>query len=1353
MKFKNLKKRFVAVATAATLLASYTLPVANMSYASAETVNSKSAFELTIMHTNDTHSALDYMPKTATAVKQVRESNDNTLLLHAGDALTGTLYYNTSKGKADLAMLNYLQFDAMTFGNHEFDEGSSEEGLQLLADFIKGAEFPFVSANVDFSKDAKFDGIFNDSISAEAKNGQIYNGIIKEIDGQKVGIFGLTTEETTVISSPGKVTFENYLEEAEKAVQAFEEAGVNKIIALTHIGYDDNAAIDNDLVLAEKVEGIDVIVGGHSHTALEKPVVVAKDETPTVIVQAGNANNFLGVLNVEFDENGVIVDNYGHLIDIDAKDDNKNYILEDDPEAVKVLKEYKEKVNSVANEEIGVSAPVELENPRTNGDNSKPSVRKNETILGNLITDGMLKKAKEFTGKNVIMALQNGGGIRASIDAGPITVGEVITVLPFGNTLATMDVTGAELKEAFEISYKSYPAENGGFLHVSGGKVIVNTARPAGSRVIEVYFEDANGNYVPVKDDETYTVATNAFTAKGGDGYTVFAKAYEEGRVQDLGLSDWENFREHLESLKNVGLPTEIEGRQVDVKDEYITIMHMNDTHAALDLMPQTAKLVKSASEEALFLHAGDAFTGTLYFNEFYGKADLDLFNYMGFDAMTFGNHEFDLGSSDEGHQKLVEFIKGAKFPFVSANVDFSKDEKFSGLFNDIITSEPENGQIYNGIIKEVNGETVGIFGLTTEETVDISSPGSIEFENYLEEARKAVEYFNKKGVNRIIAVTHIGYDDNAAVDNDLILAKEVEGIDVIVGGHSHTTLSKPVVVAEDATPTIIVQTGNANNNLGVLDVKFDENGVIEDYNGELIEINDKMEADAEALEILRPYKEQVDKVTKKEIGVSTPVELENPRTNGDDSKPSVRKNETILGNLITDGMLAKAREFTGKDVTFAFQNGGGIRSAIDQGPITVGEVINVLPFGNTLAVMDLTGAELKEAMEISVGKYPSENGGFLHLSGGKLVYDATKSVGERVVELYYQNEQGYFVPVKDAETYTVATNAFTAKGGDGYTVFAKAYEEGRVTDLGLSDWENFRDHLINIGSKGIPTEIEGRIINLDGKSPSDVPGALPVQPEDEEGPAPGDRKTPGTDEEKTGQGDKQQSGNKEQLVETVKAKVKQKDTKYIVTTNPEELKDKNVVVEVSTNNKKKVATVVLSKEQIDALNDNAFVVITNGDVFIEIPASVLKANGKEVEITVKEMKVEDSSALAVYDFTILAGDKEITKFDNPITLTFKVDSSKVKNPEHIKVYYYNEAKDKWELVGGEYNPETGEITVETNHFSIFGVFEVASVDQAPKGKPLPNTATMAFNTMAVGATLIVLAGGLLFFINRRKSA
>lgn len=514
------------------------------------------------MHNNDSHAHLDNVAKFVTAVKEVRAQKPNALLLNAGDVFSGTLYFNVFQGEADLEFMNLLGYDAMVLGNHEFDLGSSPEGHKALADFIRGARFPFVSSNIDFSADADLQGLFSDRISSDPDNGRIYNGIIKEVNGEKIGIFGLTTEETADISSPGNVKFENYLEEAEKAVKAFEGQGVDKIIALTHIGFDDNPAIDNDLILAESVDGIDIIVGGHSHTKLDKPVVIDKKENgqakdPTIIVQGQEYHKYLGTLDVTFDENGVIVSHEGELLDVST--------YRDDQDALNKLAPFKEEVEKVSNTEIGVDAPVALENPRDN-DNS---VRKNETILGNLITDGMLSKAKNYEA-NVIMALQNGGGIRAPINAGPITNGDVITVLPFGNTLATMKITGAELKQAFEISLGNLPNENGGFLHVSGGKVEYDSSKPKGQRVVRISYKNEQGEFVEIQDNEEYVIATNAFTAKGGDGYDVFEKIYQEGRVTDLGLSDWENFAEHLKSLESAS--GEIEGRIVDVfgKDQEV---------------------------------------------------------------------------------------------------------------------------------------------------------------------------------------------------------------------------------------------------------------------------------------------------------------------------------------------------------------------------------------------------------------------------------------------------------------------------------------------------------------------------------------------------------------------------------------------------------------------------------------------------------------------------------------------------------------------------------------------------------------------------------------------------------------
>ena len=226
-----------------------------------------------------------------------------------------------------------------------------------------------------------------------------------------------------------------------------------------------------------------------------------------------------------------------------------------------------------------------------------------------------------------------------------------------------------------------------------------------------------------------------------------------------------------------------------------LNIMHTNDTHANVDNAGNKINVakkmtainsVRAEKPDALLLDAGDVFSGSLYFNEFEGLADLEFMNLAGYDAMTFGNHEFDVGT-----KVLANFVKKASFPFVSSNVNFTKDANLQSRFhNDLITDAPAGGEIYDGIIKEINGEKVGIFGLTTAENPTISSPGAdVEFENYIAEAKESVAALQAQGVNKIIALTHLGYDDSVQWENDLELAEDVEAIDVIVGGHSHTKL------------------------------------------------------------------------------------------------------------------------------------------------------------------------------------------------------------------------------------------------------------------------------------------------------------------------------------------------------------------------------------------------------------------------------------------------------------------------------------------------------------------------------------------------------------------------------------
>lgn len=513
-------------------------------------------FDLTIMHTNDTHGRTNMYPQLVTAVDEVREEDPHALLLDAGDVFSGTLYFNEFRGMDAVEFMNLMEYDAFVPGNHEFDLGTAENGHPELARFLSAMEFPTLAANLDFSGDGNFDGMTERGISRNPENGTIYDGIIKEVGGEEVGIFGLDTEDTLTISSPHAVEFSDYIETAENMVAKFEAEGVNKIIALTHLGYESSPDAGNDLLLAEAVDGIDVIVGGHSHDQVMPPRVIETHDEPTIIVQAGEYGNYLGHLQVTFSWDGVVIDHQGDLIDVSEKEENLV--------AAEMLEPYTEAIEEVRNTPAGFSLEKELSNPRL-GDGSEVSVRANETELGNLIADGFLRAGKRAN-EDTVISFQNGGGIRAPLPAGDVTVGELITVQPFGNRLTLLELTGAEIVEALEHSVKDAPGENGGFLHISGMRFTYDSSQPAGERVVSAEVKQGN-EYEALDLNKVYVTSMNNFTANGGDGFDVFGDAYDDGRGTIVGDTDWEILRNHaLQLVVEVGeVNPKIEGRILDL--------------------------------------------------------------------------------------------------------------------------------------------------------------------------------------------------------------------------------------------------------------------------------------------------------------------------------------------------------------------------------------------------------------------------------------------------------------------------------------------------------------------------------------------------------------------------------------------------------------------------------------------------------------------------------------------------------------------------------------------------------------------------------------------------------------------
>ncbi|MBB4006706.1 5'-nucleotidase C-terminal domain-containing protein [Allorhizobium taibaishanense] len=472
-------------------------------------------FELNILHINDFHSRIESINKydatcstdeesknqcfggaarLKTALDQTRAAlaGKNILSLNAGDNFQGSLFYTTYKGAAELEVMNTLKFDAMTLGNHEFDDGET-----AIAPFLDKVKFPVVVANMEVNASSKLKDKFKPST-------------VIEIGGQKIGIVGAITPETVELASPGPtVKFSDDVAAITTEVQKLKAEGVNKIIALTHVGYH------RDMEIA-KIPDVDVVVGGHSHTLLSNTDPKAEGPYPTMVdnpggykvpvVTAASYSKYLGDLDVVFDDNGVVKSAKGDPILIDSK-------FKPDEAMAEKVKELAGPIQALRQKEIGESdGPI---------DGASTTCRVKECAMGNLVAEAMLDHAR---GQGISIAIQNGGGLRASIGGGKVTMGSVITVLPFQNTLATFQLKGSDVVTALENGVSQVDDGAGRFPQVAGLKYSFDRSKPAGSRIVDVQVKDGDG-FVPLDKTKLYGVVTNNYMRSGGDGYKIFSTA------------------------------------------------------------------------------------------------------------------------------------------------------------------------------------------------------------------------------------------------------------------------------------------------------------------------------------------------------------------------------------------------------------------------------------------------------------------------------------------------------------------------------------------------------------------------------------------------------------------------------------------------------------------------------------------------------------------------------------------------------------------------------------------------------------------------------------------------------------
>ena len=1089
--------------------------------------------KLTILGTSDVHGNVwDWsyeddkeadlgFAKISTVVKSERAKNPNNILVDAGDNLQGTLLTDDLySSKAELqgvthpviAAMNTIGYDAMALGNHEFNFGTD-----LIKKVEKDANFPLLSANTYLK------GTDTNFVKATE---------VKMVDGVKVGIIRMTIPHVAMWDGDKvkHLDFKPLNEEAKKQVKILQETEKpDVIIASIHAGLDnsDPAAAARNVI--KEVPEIDAFVLGHDHreyaekiadnTGAEKPVAAVKD-TGSGVVKID--------LDLEQDENDKwnVVDSTPTTISVKG--------VQGDEAVRAATKEAHEKTQQHVNGVIGEAKDSFLPEQRVPG---IPEAQLQPTAMISLINNVQMEVAGAQLGSAALFKADS------KLDKGPIKFSDIFNIYKYPNTLVGTEMTGAQLKKYLEKQGAYYQQYEPGdvtigfnekirvynYDMVSGVKYKINISKEVGSRIEDLTFEGK-----PVTDDQVFKIAMNNYRFEGmakdglvnpepyyeSDPATLRGKIVEyieKKQVIDPKEELEENFEiigadlnhpasKYVIDQVKKGTPgfeimPSADGRTPNVRklnaiklheqglipDEYmgekssVKIMHTNDMHGRMEYMEDKyspsiglgrVKTFKDHEKPTLLVDAGDAMQGLPISNYTKGADMVKAMNEVGYDAMTLGNHEFDFGL-----ETALQYKKDLNFPIVSANV----------LYKD--GSRPFDP--YTIVTKEVNGkkQNFALIGLTTPETTVKTHPNNVAKVKFEKPAPTAIKMMNEIGdrADYFVFMTHLGIDETTVEDETskhlaTELAKNFPNKKIFIAdGHSHTALPEGI----KADNVLIGQTGNHLNNVGMMTGNYEGEkpelkAVLHPFS-ELKDLTPDPKVEAIVTAAKANFDKEMSGVVLKENKIMFNGERENARSR-----------ETNLGNLIGDSLLAYGKDGFKESSDFAIMNGGGIRQSIKPGVVTKGDIVGVMPFGNTVSQIKVTGNEVYAMFEHSLrsihatdkdGKVIMDenglpklgaNGGFLQVSDSiKVKYDSNLDgakpeenvPGKRVTSIQIKDKSGKFVdvPRSDKVTYNMVTNDFLAAGGDGYTMLA-----GKAAEQGPSMDEVFMSYLTKLSDKDL---------------------------------------------------------------------------------------------------------------------------------------------------------------------------------------------------------------------------------------------------------------------------------------------
>jgi len=1036
----------------------------------------------TILHTNDFHGNLEQnsggstsnpgMARVAKVINDVRAAvgEDNVLLLDAGDEMQGSLLSNIQKGKPTIAVFNAMGYDAATFGNHEFDWGKD-----ILEERIGEAIYPYVTANI----------VVNDTGNCSTAGwtvpafAQPY--VIKTVgtapDTVTVGVIGVTTTETPIITIASATEGLCFKDPASSILHYYDEMKANSdvIVVLSHLGFADGGygygiPIYGDQTLAKKLidagKPANLIIGGHSHTDVPLPAPVIGGKT--TVVQARYNGRQVGRADITVTPTGDVTVSWSKLVPTSSG--------APDPDIEALIASYANDptYQELINQEIGwTDVPI----TRNYEGDSLMGYFVNDAIYNDLNTDG--------TDENdVDMVFNNPGGLRADIVCATypckLTYGMMFSVLPFGNATAVGDMTGAQIMELLNqsASLSKGAIQPAGirysFYNYRVWTSSTNFRTWAWGAFDPCVINKASGVCEPLDLNKTYRVATNEFLAPAGqDNFYAFKYMKNITYWGDMldGVNRWVSANYTQANPYNGVLDGRItrDGNDSGGSIIPITILHHNDSHGNLSKgtyvgYTQLATLIKQERaynpDRTILLNAGDQIQGDAMMYYFKSAplgyaADgtildpsltthpmMAVMNAMNYDAWTLGNHEFNFGKDI-----FTSVIAQANFPTLQANVEDDGQYGLDPLVDPYVEKAvgPEN-------IK------VAILGIGNHRVPNYELPSNIPGLTFTNPIEKAQELSDELRPNNdlVIALTHIGFTVNPAsveVDNnvDTVMASEVSGLDVIIGGHSHTNPATgfgnykylPTIMSGPGdSPVIINHAYRYNNTLGevIIGMRAKPGGGYEVVTraGQYLTVTSSTAEDPDIKAIVEPYNVAFAEYNNKVVGQTTiPIDALSAFTQ-----------ETNAANLQAD---ASVFELAKNGITVDFHLSGAMTNrkvadtATPESPVTlkVSDMFSLMLYENSLVVMNMNGPQLKTVLERAYRnyyyyKYVSGYGGYSYYttcmidinSAGKITYNDLSPAlpnGNNVVALTIN---GVDVDFADAtKFYKVSTVNYLAAG------------------------------------------------------------------------------------------------------------------------------------------------------------------------------------------------------------------------------------------------------------------------------------------------------------------------------------